>query len=71
MTKQFQLHPKKQNTLLETLKNESESAVNWFRKSNMLVNPEKSQSILLQKSTKKVIKGNTISIITKSNPRTR
>ena len=46
---------KKRETLLETLKNESESAVNWFRNNNMIVNPDKFQLILLQKSTKKVI----------------
>ena len=41
--------------MLEILKNESESAVNWFRNNNMTVNPDKFQLILLQKSTKKVI----------------
>ena len=46
---------KKRDTLLETLKNESESAVNWFRNNNMIVNPEKFQLMLLQKSTKKLI----------------
>ena len=46
---------KKRETLLETLKNESESAVNWFRNNKMIVNPDKFQLMLLQKSTKKVI----------------
>ena len=46
---------KKRETLLETLKNESESAVNWFRNNNMIVKPDKFQLMLLQKSTKKVI----------------
>ena len=55
MTIQSQLHPKKRDTLFETLKNESESPVNWFRNNNIIVNPEKSQLMLLQKSTKKVI----------------
>ena len=42
--------------MLETLKKESESAVNWFRDNNMIVNPDKFQLMLLQKkSTKKVI----------------
>ena len=46
---------KKRDTLLETLRNESESAVNWFRNNSMIVNPDKFQLMLLQKSTKKVI----------------
>ena len=46
---------KNRGTLLETLKNKSESAINWFRNNNMIVNPGKFQLILLQKSTKKVI----------------
>ena len=46
---------KNRETLLETLKNESELAVNWFRNKNMIVNPDKFQLMLLQKSTKKVI----------------
>ena len=29
------------DTLLETLKNESESAVNWFRNNNVIENPDK------------------------------
>ena len=55
MTIKFQSHPKIRDTLLETLKNESESAVYWFRNNNMIVNPDKFQLMLLQKSTKKVI----------------
>ena len=46
---------KNRDTLLETLKNESESAVNWFRNNNMIVNPDKVQLMLLQKSARKVI----------------
>ena len=42
--------------MLETLKKESESAVNWLRDNNMILNPDKFQLMLLQKkSTKKVI----------------
>ena len=43
---------KKRDTLLETLKNESESAVNWLRNNNMVVSPGKFQLMLLQRSTK-------------------
>ena len=32
---------KNRDTLLETLKNKSESAVNWFKSNNMIVNPDK------------------------------
>ena len=39
----------------KTLKNEFESAVNWFRNNNVIVNPDKFQLMVLQKSTKKVI----------------
>ena len=46
---------KNRDTLLETLKNESELAVNWFRNNNMIVNPDNFQLMLLQKSTGKVI----------------
>ena len=42
-------------TLLETLKNESELVVNCFRNNNMIVNPDKFQFILLQESVKQVI----------------
>ena len=41
--------------MLETLKNEFESVVNWFRNNNMIVKPDKFQLMLLQKSTKQVI----------------
>ena len=34
--------------LLKILKEESESAVKWLRKSNMIVNPGKFQTIVLQ-----------------------
>ena len=46
---------KKRDTLLETLKNESESEVNWFRNNNVIVNTNKFQLMLLQKSIKKLI----------------
>ena len=46
---------KNRDTLLEILKNESQAAVNWFRNNNMIVNPDKFQLMLLQKSTNKVI----------------
>ena len=39
----------------DTLKNKSESAVNWFRNNNMIVNPDKFKFMLLQKFPKKVI----------------
>ena len=66
---QFQLDPKK-DTLLETLKDESQSAVNWFRNNNMIVNPDKFHLMLLQKSAKKVIR-NSKSVTTKLNLRIR
>ena len=69
MTMQFQLDPKK-DTLLETLKDESQSAVNWFRNNNMIVNPDKFNLMLLQKSAKKVIR-NSKSVTTKLNLRIR
>ena len=46
---------KNRSAFLETLKNESESAVHWFRSSNMMVNSDKFQLMLLQKFRKKVI----------------
>ena len=46
---------KTRDTLLETLENESELAVNWFRNNNMILNPDKFQLMLLEISTKKVI----------------
>ena len=39
---------KNRDTLLETLKNESESAENWFRNNDRIVNPDKLHLILLQ-----------------------
>ena len=54
MTIQFQLHPKIE-TLLETLKNESKLAVNWFKNNKMIVNIDKFQLVLLPKSAKQVI----------------
>ena len=39
---------RKRDTLLETLKNESESEVNWFRNNNIIVNTNKFQLMLLQ-----------------------
>ena len=35
-----------------TLEKESEKAVDWFRRNNMIVNPEKFQSMILQRSGK-------------------
>ena len=49
------LASKNRDTLLETVKNEFELEVNWFRNNNMIVNLHKFQLMLLQKSTKKVI----------------
>ena len=43
------------DTLLKTLKNESKLALNWFRNSNMIVNPDRLQLMLLQESTKQAI----------------
>ena len=41
--------------MLETLKNESKSALNWFRNNDIVVNPDRFQLMLLQKSTMQVI----------------
>ena len=41
---------KSRGTLLKILKNESELALNWFRNNNMIMNPDKFQLMLLQKS---------------------
>ena len=38
--------------LLKTLKEESESAVKWFRENKMIVNPDKFQAIVLRKGSK-------------------
>ena len=38
--------------LLKILKEESESAVKWFRENNMIVNPDKFQTIVLQNGNK-------------------
>ena len=38
--------------LLKILKEESESAVKWFRENNMIVNPEKFQPLVLEKGNK-------------------
>ena len=46
---------KNKDTLLKTLKNEFESAMNWFRDINMIMNPDKLQLMPLKKSPKKVI----------------
>ena len=37
--------------LLKTLKEESESAVKWFRENKMIVNPDKFQAIVLRKGS--------------------
>ena len=41
---------KEKETLLTTLEKESEKAVDWFRRNNMIVNPEKFQSMILERS---------------------
>ena len=46
---------KNRDTLLEPLKNESESAENRFRNNDRIENPDKLQLILLQKSARKII----------------
>ena len=46
---------KNRDASLETLKNESESAANWFRNNNMILNLAKFQLMLLHKSTEKII----------------
>ena len=46
---------KNRDASLETLKNESESAANWFRNNNMILNLSKFQLMLLHKSTEKII----------------
>ena len=70
MTIHFQLHPKKRH-IAWNIKNESDSAVHWFRNNNMIVNPDKFQLRLLQKSKTKVIRKNSKSIKTKLNLRIR
>ena len=40
------------NDLLKILKEDSESAVKWFRQKNTIVNPDKLQAIVLQKGNK-------------------
>ena len=41
---------KEKEALLTTLEKESEKAVDWFRRNNMIVNPEKFQSVILERS---------------------
>ena len=41
---------KEKETLLTTLEKDSEIAVDWFRRNNMIVNPEKPRSMILQRS---------------------
>ena len=43
---------KSTDDLLIILKNESELAVKWFRETNMIVNPDKFQALVLQKQDK-------------------
>ena len=43
---------REKEALLTTLEKESENAVGWFRRNNMIVNPEKFQSMILQRSGK-------------------
>ena len=39
---------KEKQALLTTLEKDSEKAIDWFRRNNMIVNPEKFQSMILQ-----------------------
>ena len=41
---------KEKEALLTTLEKESEKAVDWFRRNNMIVNPEEFQSMILERS---------------------
>ena len=41
---------KEKEALLTTLEKESEKAADWFRRNNMIVNPEKFQSVILERS---------------------
>ena len=41
---------KEKQALLTTLEKDSENAIDWFRRNNMIVNPEKFQSMILQRS---------------------
>ena len=52
---------KNKDKLLETLENEFR---NWYRNNNMIVNPDKFQLMLLQKSTKKLIQEKKSKLIT-------
>ena len=50
------------NDLLKILKEDSESAVKWFRQKNTIVNPDKLQAIVLQKGNKNNNTNNTLNI---------
>ena len=41
---------KEKQALLTTLEKDSEKAIDWFRRTNMIVNPEKFQSVILQRA---------------------
>ena len=41
---------KEKQALLTTLEKDSKKAVDWFRRNNMIVNPEQFQSMILQRS---------------------
>ena len=43
---------KEKQALLTTLEKDSEKAIDWLRRNNMIVNPEKFQSMILQRSCK-------------------
>ena len=47
--KTISLISKEKEALLATLEKESEKAVDWFRQSNMIVNPEEFQSMIFYK----------------------
>ena len=48
--------------LLKILKEESESAVKWFRENNMIANPDKFHAVVLQKGNKNNNTNNTLNI---------
>ena len=50
------------NDLLKILKEDSESAVKWFRQKITIVNPDKLQAIVLQKGNKNNNPNNTLNI---------
>ena len=43
---------KNMSNLIQTLEKESETAIEWFNHNKMIVNPDKSQAMLLEKRNK-------------------